>query len=144
MLKPKPPQTSLRLSKARKLYILAAIGMPVAVAAVVLAWAGGYLRNAVLWGASSSAWSVGALIMAWKLSRRRKSHKTHHAAKRTTRRRHMIVLERTFWLLMLAGGATGLAKALISDAPLHLVLEAMWLMIIGGGHFFFVSIMTDE
>ena len=135
---------SKRMSKARKLYILVVIAIPIAAAAVILAWAGGYLRNAVLCGASSSAWSVGALIMAWKLSRRRKSHKIHHAAKRTTRRRHMIVLERIFWLLMLAGGATGLAKALISDAPLHLALEAMWLMIIGGGHLLFVNVMTDE
>jgi len=55
-----------------------------------------------------------------------------------------MVLERIFWLLMLVGSAAFLFRGLVTDVPLYLVLGSVWLIIVSGGHFFFVRVWLDE
>lgn len=119
--------------------------MPVAVAAFILAVAGGNLRNAVASVVGSVGWSVVVLSVARKITRRRRAGEKYRATKVTPHLRRMIPFtERTFWLLILVGGVAGLVKLLVSDAPLYLVLEGVWFIIVGGGHFLFVSLVSNE
>ncbi len=136
---------SNRITKERKLYVLMAIGVPILVAAVILAFVGGYLRGAVDAVITLVWWGGVAVIVVWGHSRRREAGKTYHAAKITPRLRRVVILfERTLWLLALVGGVTGLPYALVTGKPLYLILEGVWLIVIGAGHFFFVSLVPDE
>ena len=136
-----------RMSEERKLYVLLTVAMPIAVAGIVLAWAEGNLRTAIIFAVVSVGWSVIVLATARKVTRRRKISKTRPVTERTRRHRRMMVLERTFALLILVVSVASLAKALVSDLPLHLVFSCAWFIIVGGGHFLFVllvRLMTDE
>jgi len=130
------------MSKARKLYILAAMAMPLAIVLVVLAWAGGYVRSAVVFGSTSVVWGICYIYIAWKISRRREE--TRPTAPRISHRRHMVVFERIFWLLLLLGTAASFIKGLISDKPLSLVLEGVWFIIVFGFHLLFPWYATDK
>ena len=131
---------SNRMSEERKLYVLMAVAMSIAAAVIILAWAEGNLRTAIIFAAVSVGWSVTVLATARKVARRQEISKTRHVAERTPRHRRLMVLERTFSLLILVISIASLAKALVSDLPLRLVFTMAWFIIVGVGHFLFVFI----
>ncbi len=90
----------------------------------------------------SAPWGVIILTLARKQSRLREANETHHTANRTPLRRRTVILEKTFWLLVLAGTAAGLYKALVNDAPMNILLAGVWLMIVGSGHLFLIGLVT--
>ena len=75
------------MSKVRKLYIIAAITIPVAVAVVVLAWAKGDLVFAKVFGVGSVIWIALALYSARKFSRRQETEETLRTDEKTPRHR---------------------------------------------------------
>ncbi len=128
-----------RISKEWRIYTLGVLLIPLAVAVAGLAWAGGNLRTAVIFGAVSVGWSIFIILLAREISRRR--DKTHHAPDRTPRRIRMIILLRIFVLFTLVGGVVGLATALVKDKPLYVILEAVWIIMAG---ILLIAIVTDE
>ena len=56
----------------------------------------------------------------------------------------MMIFEKVFWLLIFAGSVTFLIIGLVNNVALYRVLEAVWFIIIGGGHFLWVNLLTDE
>jgi glucose uptake protein GlcU len=60
-------------------------------------------------------------------------NKIAHSDGMLPRRKRMMILSRAIWLLALVGGVVFLAKALVSDALLYVMLGVVWLIIAGGG-----------
>ncbi|MFC1981789.1 hypothetical protein ACFLVN_06085 [Chloroflexota bacterium] len=128
------------MSEERKLYVLMAVAMSIAAAGIILAWAEGNLKTAVIFAAVSVGWSVIVLAAAQKVARRQEISKTRHVTARTPRPR-LMVLEKTFSLLIIVISIASLIKALVSDLPLRLVFTMAWFIIVGGGHFYFVLLV---
>ncbi|MFC2072967.1 hypothetical protein ACFLUU_09800 [Chloroflexota bacterium] len=132
------------MSKARKLCILAAIAIPIALTVVALSLTGGYVRNAIVFGSVSAVWSICCLYIAWKVSRPREADQLQHVTTKIPRHRYITIFDRTFWLLVLVSGITLLVIGLVRNAAMYRVLAALWFIIIGGGHLLFVNIMIDK
>jgi len=126
------------------LCILVAVTLPLAVAAVILAWAEGNLRNAIVWGALTMAWNIGALHEAWKVSRRQRISMKQHSIEVSPRRRRMMVFARSSGLFIFAVGVIGLVTGLIINTPMYLILEAVWIIIVGGGLLLFFKLWPYE
>jgi hypothetical protein len=113
--------------------------MPVAIAAVVLAWAAGNLRIALVMGIVQIVWGAAILVVARDLSRLEKN-KIHRVPQRTPLRRGVAIFLNIFLLLALVYGVVMLAIDLVHDRPLYLILMDVWLIIFSGGHFFFAPL----
>ena len=132
------------MKKEYKLYALGAVVVLLAVVVAVLAGVGGNLRTVFFFGAMAVAVSVGTLAKALSTLRRREANATHHVAERIPRRRYMLILFRAFSLLVLVYGIVGLAKALVNDYPLYVILEGVLLVITGGGYFLFANLLINK
>ena len=132
------------MSQAHKLYILVGITLPLAVLTIVLALREGDLSSVGTFGVASAGWSVFALYSAWNFSERQKTGKTHHAIEVTPRHRRLMLLEKAFCLLFLLSAVALLFIVIIGDSRLYLVLRASWLIMVSGGHLFYVSLVPDE
>ncbi len=134
-----------RMSQARKLYILVGVVIPLAIVAVVSAWAEGNIRTVIAMLIVSVGWSVGVFSVAREIKRYVKPSKTYHADKVTPHLRRIIpLIERIFWLLILIVCVVFLVITLVKDRPLYVILEIVLIIIISGGHLLFVSLVPDE
>ncbi len=132
------------IGKARKLYILVGITLPLAVPKIVLAWAEGNLRSAVPFFALSASWSIFVVYSAWRLSRQERKDKAYHTAEVAHQHRRLIIFEKIVSIIVLIGATALLVGAIISHSHLHFILGALWWIITSGGQLFYVSIMPDE
>ena len=132
------------MSRASKLYILLAVATPFTV--VVVAWAltADSFFVAAYYGTLSVIWIAYVLTMSRKMSKRQEVDETHDATERTRRRRRNIILERTFWLCILAISIASLVWRLYDSLPLYLVLASIWAIIVCMGHLLYVGLLTDR
>ena len=135
------------MSKDRRIYILIAIAIPFAIAGFTSALLESYLRpHVILLGIGAIAWGIGLYNEAKKIAKSQKTDKPRRASKINHRRKRMIFLiDRTLSLLFLV---TGIAYLLISvfvwDLHVYMVFNAIFIMVLSGGHSFFIGPLTGD
>ena len=132
------------MSKVRKLYIIAAITIPIVVAVVVLAWAEGDLVFARVFGVGSMIWIALALYSSRKFSRRQETEETLHIDEKTPQHRRLMVFFKTTSFLILVSTMALLVGVIIYSSHLYFALAALLCIITAGNAFIFVSLLTDE
>ena len=137
------PLYSKRIKKEYKLYALGAVIILLAIAVAILAWADGNLRITFIFGAAAVAQSFGILKVR-STFRRREANTIHHEAESTPRLRRVSILCRIFTLLLLVYGLIILARVLVGDYPMYVTLEAVLLIVYGGGNFLFIPLLIGE
>ena len=132
------------ISKECRVYALGAVLIPLAVAVAILAWAGGNLRTTIFFGALSVSWLIYTLVEILNIHRQRKASEKRRATLRTPRSRRKIILLKIFWLFILICGIAGLAIVLVRDMPLYIILEAVFIIILGAGQLIFTILVPDK
>lgn len=133
------------MSREGRLYTLLAVATPIAIAAAITAWAQDNLRTVGALAIVLLCWSVGVLIIAREIKKRRSAGEINYSSKAISRFRRVIpLIERVFWLLVLIFCIASLSYALVSDKSLYVVLEIVFVMLISGGHLLFVSLVPNE
>ncbi|MFC1990446.1 hypothetical protein ACFLVW_07880 [Chloroflexota bacterium] len=118
--------------------------MPIAIAAVVLAWAEGELVFVGIFIVGAASWSMYALYLAQKFSRRKETDKAHRIMEEAPRRRRRNRFFKVSSLLILVVAIAMLVMVIIYGRPLYFALAALWWIIVNGSEFIFVPILTDE
>ncbi len=130
------------MSKARKLYILLAVATPFSIVAIVSAADSFFV--ATYYGVLSVIWVAYILTSIRKIHKRREMDDTHHLTERNPRRRRSVILERIFWLLILAVSVTSFIWRLYDAASLYHILASIWAIIVSLGHLLYVGPLTDK
>ena len=119
------------------LYVLVAVATPLAIAGVVLAWIGGYLKGAILFGINlfginAVAWSCVVLYTAQKIAKRRKAGKRRRATKRNPFYRYLYIFIKVSAMIWLLFGIAGEVIVLVIDNnPLYVTFVFIWFIIAG-------------
>lgn len=126
--------------RAKGIYILVGISLPVAISSIVLAWAEGDLKSASTYAIMSLSWSAFALYSAWKLTNRQQPDNKHYANKGATRRKRLF--EKIISWIILPFAIAWLIGVIIYGPHLYFALRAIWWIIISAGQLFYVSITS--
>ena len=135
------------MSKKRRIYILIAIAIPFAIAALISAWLEGYLDPyLIISGIAAVGWGIGLYNEAKKITRNQKIGEIKGASKVTHRRKRMLILiERTSYLFGLVIGIAFLVNSVVIwDFRVYSLLFAISLILFAGGSLFFIGPLTGD
>jgi Na+/melibiose symporter-like transporter len=131
--------------KKRRLFILMAVVIPLAVVIVVLDWEEGYLVGGGFRVVVSLLWTIVAMYLVWKLSRPQEKVKekipTLAEVRRHIRNRRFASI---FCFIMLLLWVLSFISDTILGHPWYLFLTDLWWIIVLGSEFVFVTVFTNE
>ncbi|MFC2005760.1 hypothetical protein ACFLVG_02220 [Chloroflexota bacterium] len=125
------------MSRSRKLYILAAINVPLTIAVAILAWSEGNLRIANLFGIFTVVYGFGFVTMAWCRGRRRAADDTPYIASKKLPslgiRERLMVWERRIQLFIFTIVIVFTVIGVYTGRSLYHILMGVHLIVLSGG-----------
>jgi len=133
-----------RMNKAKKIYIIMGIALPIAFSVIVLALISENYLFAGIIGVASATWGALAFYLSRESQKCIEQNRDHLVMAETPRnlRRKRLAESANLFILLIA--VIFLVMAVIFNSRLYFVLVAVWWILIHASEIIFVSIITDK